>query len=153
MGWSMHEYHVGITELHYTSENEHLTISHQLFVDDMELALEKHLDGPAHLGTEDEHPEAEKHLQQYLNNHFGVWVNGKLLKPVFIGKELEDHHHLWCHFEVNGVKDVDSLLLRNTTFFELFDDQQNMHHLTLNGNKQSVVFNRAYREKTIYIKQ
>jgi hypothetical protein len=151
LAWrAVHDYHVSIVEIHHNTEENKLTISHQLFIDDLERGLSKLSSTPLQIGTAKEDPKTDEYIETYLNNRFSIYLNGKKAAISLVGKELEDHHNLWCYAQIKNVHHIDSLMLYNTVFTELFDDQQNLHHLYINGHKKSIAMNKGFFQTTLY---
>jgi hypothetical protein len=122
-----HEFHVSKTLVEHNAESKSLEISMHIFVDDLELALEKIGGKELRLGSDKENPKAEELLVKYLNQQFQLLVNGKSVKFSFIGKELsEDFLAVWCYLEVEGITNLNSLKVTNTVLTEMFPDQKNV---------------------------
>ena len=140
-----HDYHVSITEMHYNSDFKTLTISHQLFIDDLQRVLADRQEDVA-VGLENSNKETVQIVVDYIRSNFKLTVNAnKLLTPDYVGFEWEDHHGLWFYFEAKNVDDITSVKIENTFFIDLFDDQENMHYFYKNKNKSDLLLN---REKT-----
>ena len=126
-GATTHEFHVSKVLIEHNVAAKSLEISMHIFLDDLEVALEKSGATNLRLGTDQEDTKAEEWLEKYLNKQFQISVNGKLVKYNFIGKELsEDFLALWCYMEVEGVSNVNSLQVVNKILTELYDDQKNV---------------------------
>ena len=134
--FSVHEFHLSLTEIRHNSESKSLEVSIKLFTDDLLVALEQAGAPKMELGTENEPPEANELIESYLKAHFKLTVNGKPTDFNYLGKEAE-LDATWCFLEVNDVKKVQTIEVQNTVLLEAFDDQTNMINLNINGRKKS----------------
>lgn len=128
-----HPFHVSVCSIHYASEEKSLQITLKIFADDLEEALNKapyRMDGEPYIDIlNPEDPEIiDVKVKQYIRKHFEITVNGEVVEPMFLGYELEDLA-MWCYLEVNDVKKVDTVKIRNSILTELFDDQINIVHV------------------------
>lgn len=134
--FSVHEFHLSLTEIRHNSESRSIEVSIKLFTDDLLIALEQAGAPKMELGTENEPPEANELIESYLKAHFKLMVNGKPTEFTYLGKEAE-LDATWCFVEVKDVKKVQTIEAQNTLLLEAFDDQTNMVNLNINGRKKS----------------
>ncbi len=134
----VHDYHVSKTNVRYVAESNEVQVEMHLFVEDLELdmvaagAPEK-----LEIGTEREHPEAEKHLTAYLQKNFIVNWNGKNLAPEIIGYELaDDLHGLWIYLVTNVDQAPTTIAVTNSLITGTYADQKNIVKI-FNGDKRS----------------
>ncbi len=122
-----HEFHFSKCQIEYKTEEEAIQITMNLFIDDLEIALEKRGHKSLFLGSEREHPDATKYLLDYLQSSFQVAINDTEVTYDFIGKETsEDLSGLWCYFELTSIEELRSIDIKNATLTEIYDDQKNV---------------------------
>lgn len=143
-----HPIHLGITEVQYAEKEKSLQVVHKLFVDDLESHIEKQEQAAGKtvrlfLNTEKEHPEANRYIQEYLNQHFQIKVNGKMLQGKFLGKEYENGAS-WLYVEYPNVPRPKQLYISGNALIGLHEDQNNIINLDINGKKGSLRFYKGY---------
>ncbi|MEH0157008.1 DUF6702 family protein [Limibacter armeniacum] len=144
---ALHPLHISVTNIDYNGENNSLEITHKIFMDDLEQAIEG-IGGPKlQLGTKFEHPESEKWLSQYLQQHFTLTVNNKEVAFNYVGREA-DLSAIWIYREVLKVKKVKSLQIDCDFLTEQFDDQRNIIHLKYEDKEESFLMNKNNTTET-----
>jgi hypothetical protein len=122
-----HDIHVCLSEVRWNASTSSFEASVKVFIDDLELALSKHGAANLFIGTEKESAAADSHIEQYLDKHFRMTINGAAVLGNFIGKELaEDKMAIWCYIEFPVSKTPQNCSIANDVFFELYDDQRNI---------------------------
>ena len=79
-------------------------------------------------------------LKDYFNNVLKIKKGNKILEYDFLGKELVDEI-LSCYLEVKNVSILDSLVLENKFFIDLYDSQKNIIHFKGKNNNKSFLMN------------
>lgn len=134
----LHDYHISKTNVRYVADKQEVQVEMHLFVEDLEADMAA-AGAPEKLeiGTKLEAEDAERYLSIYLQKHFRIDWNGKLLPLEIIGYELaDDLHGLWIYqvaTVAEGPKEVavDCTLLTNT-----YSDQKNIVKI-YNGQERS----------------
>lgn len=122
-----HDYHLSKCLIEYSSADQAVQVSLQIFIDDLEEALRREGHDKLALCTPKEAADAETYFEQYLNKHFILRVNGEQRTYNYLGKETsEDLLSLWCYLEIEGVSQIKSLAVTNDILMETYDDQQNI---------------------------
>ncbi len=122
-----HAFHLSKTDIVFQPKEKTLQITMHLFIDDLELALEKQGQTSLLVGTEKEKAGANNLIANYLQQNFTLTVNGKKTPVVFLGKETtSDRQALWLYLEVKNLKNVNALTVENKTLTEVHADQKNM---------------------------
>jgi len=79
------------------------------------------------IGTPKEVAGVVELLNQYLDRHFHITMDGIQLPSQWIGKETtEDYKAIWCYLEYPGTKDPGKCTISNDILFELYDDQRSI---------------------------
>lgn len=135
-----HKFYVSVTNVEYSEKSQSLQIISRIFTDDMEEVLRARYDFEASLGTESESAEADAYIERYLRTKFSVSVNGVKQEYQFLGKRY-DKDLLMCYIEVPGVDaaSLKSVEVTNTLLTDLFDEQRNLVHFSIKGQKKSFV--------------
>lgn len=134
---AMHKFYVSVNQIDFVPKKKALEITSRIFIDDLDLALEKKFKKKVYLATSKETADSKELLQKYFNEKFSIKVNGQL-KPInFLGKEVEENV-LICYFNIKDVQKVTSLEIKNTVLMELYD-QQHIFHTNVSGEKRSLL--------------
>lgn len=132
-----HKFYVSVNQIDFVAKKKALEITSRLFIDDLDLALEKKYGEKLYLGTPKETSEAIDFLKKYFREKFTIKVNGQQKEIIFLGKEMEDNVFV-CYLTIKNVDKVTSLEIKDTVLMELFE-QQHIFHTNILGNKQSVL--------------
>ncbi|MCB0494849.1 MAG: hypothetical protein KDC79_01820 [Cyclobacteriaceae bacterium] len=132
----IHPFHVTVCEIEHDAETKALQVSERMFLDDLEETLDK----TYHVRLDIMHPEdknlRDSLIQDYVLKHLSITVDGKPRKRTYIGHEIEDDV-MWCYVEYYGVKKLDNLEITNTVFFDIYEDQSTIVHVSYDGNTKS----------------
>ena len=134
----LHEFHLSKCQIDYNNDENTLEISIQLFIDDLELAMNRL--GYTNLGLSTEHEDslAEQYILTYLIEHLVIEVDNEPLDLSWIGKEpSDDLAGLWCYLVVDNVFPQKVLDVSNNVLMEVFDDQKNIVKLQINPNSKA----------------
>ncbi len=146
-----HPLHVSTTEINYNVKNKQLEITCKIFTDDFETALTKSgTDGTTKIDitSPTAHKAMDEFVKNYLNTNLVFRVNGKLLKPTYLGFE-QDNEVTNVYLELDNVLTLQNLSLSNSILFNLFDDQMNILHVEKGGIRKSVKTNYPNKEQTV----
>lgn len=135
--FSLHKFYVSINEIYFSNKNQRLEITSRIFVDDLDLALEKRFKQKIYLATSREHKDANAFLQKYFDEKFSVKVNGISKPHKLVLTETEENVFI-CYLVVKEVNQVQSIEIKNTVLMELYD-QQHIFHTNISGQKKSVM--------------
>ena len=130
---------MAIFQVNYAPEKKMLQITSRIFVDDLNLAIEKKYGKKVYLGSEKESADDQVVLKKYFAENFQIKVNGQSKPVVFLSKEL-DGDVLICYCRVTDIAKLHSAEITNTVLTQWNSEQQNILHFTAFGNKQTVLF-------------
>ena len=137
-GQSLHDIHISICELEIDSESKALEISQRIFLDDLERALILST-GQNDLNILD--PKNPKELDsligQYLATNFSIVVNDKNQILNYLGSQTKGDVMV-VYIEVEKVKKVNSIEIKNTVLMELYPDQITLVHVKKDGKNKSL---------------
>jgi hypothetical protein len=135
-----HDYHVSITHIDHNPTTQSLEITTKIFTDDLERAITT-LGGPIlHLGDPKEHPQSNTLIHQYLQNRLQITTNGKKATLLWVGKEVE-LDATYIYLEIKTAQIPKELQIQNAILTEIFPDQSNLIHATVNKTRKSLNLN------------
>ncbi len=123
-----HDLHLSMCELRFNEASSSFEVAIKIFVDDLELAIEKEGVKDLRMGSPDENQFTDMHIAEYLNKFFSIEIDGVRLKADFIGKEYtDDKLAVWCYIEYAG-KDNNArkCILSNRILLDIYQDQRNI---------------------------
>jgi hypothetical protein len=132
----LHPFFVGVTEIQHNAKDRTLEISVKLFAEDFEKTLGKANNTTVDLTNPKDSVRTNKLVAAYLQQHLLLKVNGKQVQLIFIGFEKE-REATWCFVQVNEVPSVSKLDITNTLLYDAFEQQINLVHVTVNGERKS----------------
>ena len=130
---------MALYQINYAPEKKMLQITSRIFIDDLNITLEKKYHKKFNLGAEKESAEELILVKEYLANHFSIKVNNQSKPMVFLSKELDDDV-LVCYWNIKGISKINSLEIYNTVLTDWFPEQKNLVHITVLGVKNSFLF-------------
>ena len=139
----IHDIHVSLCELRWNEDSDAFEISLKVFIDDLEVALGKQGISGLQIGTDKETKEANARIADYINKHFKITVDGSILTPEFLGKEVsEDYLAVWCYFQFPAdLLQARKCTISNDVLLELYDDQRNIMDIRMDdAHKAYTIF-------------
>ncbi len=143
-----HEFHVAITEIVYNPATKALEITTKIFSDDIERSIKALGGGELRLGDGAEAGNADRLLQDYLQNRLSIEVDGRPARFTWVGKEVE-LDAVWCYVEITGVERFSTLVVTNRILTELFEDQANVVHVQAYGENKSLFLSKESLSGTV----
>ena len=136
----LHPFFVSVTEFNHNQKENILEISCKLFADDFESTLRAQ-----HKTTIDiTHPADAKQMEtiinDYMQKHLKLKINGKPVSVVFVGYEKEKEA-VWCYLQVNNVSAVKTLEVKNDLLYEMYNTQIGIMHAVVSGVRKSTRIN------------
>ena len=132
----VHPLFVAVTEINHNAQEKTLEISCKTFADDLEKAIEKSANVKIDLFNIKDKAAAEKAITEYFRKHLVLKADGKAVQLELIGFERESEA-VWSYFQVTNITSVKKLDITNNILFEASNDQINLLHVTVNGNRKS----------------
>jgi hypothetical protein len=140
----LHPIHLSVSEINYSEKDKALQITSRIFLDDLELSIQKQLNKPdLDLLEPGKDLTTEKLISDYVLQHLSVKLDGKIQKLNFLGFEREDPAVI-CYIEIENVKKFKTIEIKNDVIMETHNDQSNLVHVTYKGPVKSL---RLMREK------
>src|SRR6478672_12843860 len=92
-----HKFYVAIFQVNYAAEKKMLQVTSRIFVDDLEVALEKKYHREFNLDAPSQNAEDVSAMQKYLAERLKITINGKPQQLSYLSNELENNV-LICYF-------------------------------------------------------
>ena len=121
-----HKFYVSTTTIEFKEEKNVIQITCQLFIDDVEKSLNRYQEG-IKLAPDSNKQGIDRLLKKSLKKSILITIDGENTDLIYIGREYKNDI-LQCYFEANAPASSQNLSIENRTFFDLFEDQQNIIH-------------------------
>lgn len=135
---SAHKYYLSLTEMRYKSESKSLQIIINVFMDDIEEALNKDNNIDLQLTTKQELENNDIYFKQYLTKKLSFKVNGTEQYFNYIGKEYEGDL-VFFYLEINNLDSINTIELTNNILMNHFPKQQNLIKSKVGKKHKSVL--------------
>lgn len=144
--WLRHDFHVSIAQVDYMDQE--LQCALRLFTEDLENRIESDYGLKLKLGSENEHPQADSLIAEFIEAEFQLKLEGQNLKQHFLGKEV-DFELIYLYFFYPCPEVPRELSVSNRVFFDSFDDQSNIVNVKIGGELRSAFLNSSETEQTL----
>ncbi|MBC7873680.1 MAG: hypothetical protein H7Y01_06780 [Ferruginibacter sp.] len=142
---SLHPFHVSVVEIEHNAGDKTLEISCKIFTDDFETILAKNYKAKVDLINPPNKAAMDTLVKKYILSHLLIRANGKQLVLNYVGFENESEA-AYGYIEVENLPAVSKLEITNSILFDKFDDQVNIMHVKVGGNRKSTKLNYPDRE-------
>ena len=140
-----HPFHVSVVEVEHNATDKTLEISCKIFTDDFETTLAKNYNTKVDLTNPPNKAAMDSLVKKYIFSHLTLKVNGKPVTMSYVGFENEAEA-AYGYIQVDNIASVTKIELINTIMFDKFDDQVNIMHIKVNGNRKSTKLNYPDKE-------
>ncbi|REE79852.1 hypothetical protein BX611_2750 [Lutibacter oceani] len=144
VAFTIHKYYISLCEIDFIEEKKSIQITLGMFIDDIEFTLNKDNNTTLNIATKNEAQKIDEYFKTYLNNHFKLTINNKLIPYKYIGKEYDDDI-VRFYLEIVDIAKLHSIEVINTCLIRDFEDQQNI--IKISANKKNKTF---YLDKKTY---
>jgi hypothetical protein len=132
----VHPYHVGSVEINYSSKSKTFEITGRFFLDDLENGLSKKYGKSFHFNDSKYKAQINEALKNYSSEYFKLKSDNQFLRVNYIGYE-EDSESVNVYLESEKVDSPKKVEAAVSFLYNLFDDQINLVHIIVNGNRKS----------------
>lgn len=140
LSFSVHKYYLSLTQINYKSEVKSIQIIINVFMDDIETALNKDNNIDLQLTTKKELKNNDVYFIKYLKDKLNFKVDGVNKEFNYIGKEY-DGDLVYFYLEIENIDKVETLDVSNKILIKHFPKQQNMVKFKVGKKHKSVLLN------------
>ena len=131
-----HPLYISVTEISQNPKEKILEISCKVFTNDFEAVLEKMSGTKVDLSAAADKVAAGRLIEQYVEKHLQLKVDGKAVALHYVGNENENDG-TWSYFQVNDVGAVRRIDVADALLYDSFSQQINILHVTVGGVRKS----------------
>jgi hypothetical protein len=136
----LHPLYISVTEISHNAKDKTLEISCKMFTNDLEATLEKTAHAKVDLSEPKDKKATDKLITDYVGRHLQIKIDGKTVALHFLGSEKEADG-TWSYFQVNDVPAVKRIEIVNSLLYDNFDQEINIIHASVGGEKKSMRLN------------
>ncbi|MGQ3678330.1 DUF6702 family protein [Tenacibaculum discolor] len=137
LSFTLHKYYVALTEIEYREDTQSVQMIMNVFMDDIELAINKDYNTNLQIATKNELPSINEYFYKYLKAHFKININDDEKAYKFIGKEY-DGDIVYFYLEIENVSLPRTIKVENDILVDYFPDQQNLVKATVKKERKSL---------------
>jgi hypothetical protein len=145
--FSIHPYHVGSVEFNFNSKSKTFEVTGRFFMDDLENALNKKYGKSVRFLDSKYKAEINRELEKYAAEYLKLKADNRFLKINYVGYE-EDHESVNIYLESEALAVPKKVEAAVSLLYNLFDDQLNIIHIVINGERKSEKLN--YPDRYLY---
>lgn len=131
-----HPLHVSTTDISYNTGDRKLEVVCTIFYDDGEAALNQAFRRHTDLSKPELHTQMDALMKKYVLSHLRIQASGKALTLHYVGFE-KAREVVNVYFESEPVPAPKIIAADVSLLYNLFDDQMNIVHMTVNGTRKS----------------
>ncbi len=131
-----HPIHVSTTNISFNKQDNKLEIICTIFTDDFEAALVKQYNKKTDLNKTEMHSAMDVLVKNYIASHLQIKVSPSALPLNYLGFEI-NKEATDVYFESDEIAPVKKIDVDDSLLHNLFDDQINIVHITVNGIRKS----------------
>ena len=132
----LHPLHLSTVEIEHNATDKTLEITCKTFWDDFQSILGKINKTTVDLSSDKDKENKNKWIFEYLNSNLKINIDGKIVPLNFVGFEKEDVV-VYSYLEVPNISTVKKVSIVNSIMHDMFDDQVEIIHVIVNGNRKS----------------
>ena len=148
VGGRLHPFHVSVVEINHNATDKTLEISCKLFTDDFEKVLVQNYKTKIDLSNPPDRKAMDSVVKKYIISHFSISVDGKQGNLTYLGFE-KDNEGVYSYVQVENVASVKKVELTNKLMYDMFDDQVNIMHVVVKGERKSTKLDYPSQNATI----
>lgn len=143
-----HPIFVSVTEIEYNAKEKTLEVSCKIFTDDFEKTLRAAYKTHVDLLDENIKPAMNKLVNDYVQKHLRITVDGKIVALKFVGFEKIDEG-IYSYYQADNITAPKKIEVTDNVLLEYNAQQMNLVHLTVGGERKSVKLAGAENKVTV----
>jgi hypothetical protein len=150
LSFSTHKYYLSLTQIEYKEATKSVQIIINVFMDDIETALNKDNTIDLQLSTKKELKNNDIYFENYLRNTLSFKIDNTLKEFKYLGKEYEGDL-VYFYLEIENIPKVSSIEVHNKILLKHFPKQENLVKSKVNTKNKSVLLSKDhYKELLTY---
>ena len=138
LSYNVHKYYLSLTQIKFKKEEKSVQIIINVFMDDIELALNKDYDIDLQLTTKTELKDNNVYFEKYLKDKLQFKINGESQVYNYLGKEY-DGDLVFFYLEIENIASITTIEVTNNILTFHFPTQQNLIKSKVGEKNKSVL--------------
>lgn len=139
-GENRHPIFVSVTEIEHNAKAKTLEISCKIFTDDFEKALRAAYNTHIDLLDPKIKPAMDKLVNDYVQKHLKVAVNGASANLKYLGYEKIEEG-IYSYYQADNIVSVKKIAVTDNILYEYKEQQLSLVHVIVNGERKSTKLN------------
>ena len=127
----VHDFFVSVSYIEYDDQRNAIEAHKKIFFDDFEKTLKKQSLNEDFDILKSDRNLVDGYINDYLSNNIEFVINDKQYDFDYLGHEYEDGI-INCYFEINKIKKIKKIKIKDTSLFETFEGQENLIYFKAN---------------------
>jgi hypothetical protein len=127
----VHDFFVSVSYIEYDDQRNAIEVHKKIFFDDFEKTLKKQSLNEDFDILKSNQVLVNDYIKDYLTNNIEFVINDKQYDFEYLGHEYEDGI-INCYFEINRIKKIKKIKIKDTSLFETFEGQENLIYFQAN---------------------
>ena len=127
----IHDFFVSVSYIEYDDQRNAIEVHKKIFFDDFEKTLKKQFLNEDFDILKSNQILVDYYIRDYLTNNIEFVINDKKYDFEYLGHENEDGI-INCYFEINKIKKIKKIKIKDTSLFETFEGQENLIYFKAN---------------------
>jgi hypothetical protein len=150
LSFSAHKYYLSLTQIEFKKESKSIQIIINVFMDDIEAALNKNNNIDLQLATKKELKNNNLYFEKYLRSKLQFKIDTIAKDFKYIGKEY-DGDLVYFYLEIENIFKVSTIEISNKILLQHFPKQQNLIKTKVGKKNKSVLLSKdKYNEVLTY---
>lgn len=138
LSFNVHKYYLSLTQIKFKEEQKSVQIIINVFMDDIELALNKDYNIDLQLTTKKELKDNNVYFEKYLKDKLQFKINGESKVYNYLGKEY-DGDLVFFYLEIENIASITTIEVANNILTFHFPTQQNLIKSKVGEKNKSVL--------------
>ena len=148
LSFTAHKYYLSLTQITYKSEAKSIQIIINVFMDDIETALNSDYKIDLQLTTKKELKDNDIYFEKYLKEKLDFKVDGIQKKFNYIGKEY-DGDLVYFYLEIENINQVNTIYITNNILIKHFTKQHNLIKSKVGKKHKSIMLTKDENSGTL----
>ncbi|MGK0448623.1 MAG: hypothetical protein ACJA2M_002422 [Polaribacter sp.] len=147
VSFSAHKYYLSLTQITFKPASKSVQVIINVFMDDIETALNSDYKIDLQLTTKKELEENDVYFKKYLKEKIHFKVDGIAKEFTYLGKEY-DADLIYFYLEIENINQLKTLEITNNILIKHFPQQQNMTKCKLGEKHKSILLTKKENSAT-----
>ncbi len=146
--FTAHKYYLSLTQIEFNSSKSSIEVITNVFIDDIETALNDIHSKEFELDTKKELKDSDTYFNEYLQKNLAFKIDGKSVAFNYLGKEY-DGDVVFFYLEIKDVQSISTIEVENSLLIKHFPAQQNLVKSKVNKKHKSALLTKSNQMGTL----